>query len=248
MIPNPILKVLSTMAEHRVQCLLMGGQACVFYGAAEFSRDSDFAILAESENLERLGEAMDSLQAEVIAVPPFEIGHLRRGHAVHFRCHHPDCESLRVDVMAKMRGVDEFEALWQRRTTLLLPEGVECDLLSVSDLVTTKKTQRDKDWPMIRRLVEAHYEQFRGTSTPEQVRFWLGEMRSPELLVSLARKHPELAKELAHRRSLLSIAMMGDLRATEAALIVEEQQERETDRQYWAPLKKELGEMRRSRG
>ncbi len=24
----------------------MGGQACVFYGAAEFSRDSDFAILA----------------------------------------------------------------------------------------------------------------------------------------------------------------------------------------------------------
>ena len=71
MIPNPILKVLSTMAQHRVQCLLMGGQACVFYGAAEFSRDSDFAILAEAENLERLGEAMDSLQAEVIAVPPF---------------------------------------------------------------------------------------------------------------------------------------------------------------------------------
>jgi hypothetical protein len=32
------------MAAHQVQCLLMGGQACVFYGAAEFSRDSDFAI------------------------------------------------------------------------------------------------------------------------------------------------------------------------------------------------------------
>lgn len=44
MIPNPILKVLSSMAAHQVQCLLMGGQACVFYGAAEFSRDSDFAI------------------------------------------------------------------------------------------------------------------------------------------------------------------------------------------------------------
>ena len=101
---------------------------------------------------------------------------------------------------------------------------------------------------MIRRLVEAHYEQFRGESTPEQVRFWLGEMRSPELLVSLARKHPELANGLVPRRSLLSIAMTGDLRAMETALIVEEQQERETDRQYWEPLKKELGEMRRSRG
>jgi len=32
----------------------MGGQACVFYGAAEFSRDTDLAILAEASNLERL--------------------------------------------------------------------------------------------------------------------------------------------------------------------------------------------------
>ena len=32
----------------------MGGQACVFYGAAEFSRDTDLAILAEADNLDRL--------------------------------------------------------------------------------------------------------------------------------------------------------------------------------------------------
>ena len=37
MIPNPIRKVLSSMRAHRVRALLMGGQACVFYGAAEFS-------------------------------------------------------------------------------------------------------------------------------------------------------------------------------------------------------------------
>jgi hypothetical protein len=29
------------MAAHQVRALLMGGQACVFYGAAEFSRDTD---------------------------------------------------------------------------------------------------------------------------------------------------------------------------------------------------------------
>jgi len=38
LIRNPILKVLSSIQTHRVQALLMGGQACVFYGAAEFSR------------------------------------------------------------------------------------------------------------------------------------------------------------------------------------------------------------------
>jgi len=38
--PEPDTKVLSSMREHLVQCLLMGGQACVLYGAAEFSRDN----------------------------------------------------------------------------------------------------------------------------------------------------------------------------------------------------------------
>ena len=50
----------------------MGGQACVFYGAAEFSRDTDIAVLAVRENLDRLAAAVRDLQAEVIAVPPFE--------------------------------------------------------------------------------------------------------------------------------------------------------------------------------
>src|ERR1017187_9408601 len=38
LIPNPIRKVLFSMRAHRVRALLMGGQACVFYGAAEFIR------------------------------------------------------------------------------------------------------------------------------------------------------------------------------------------------------------------
>ncbi len=95
----------------------MGGQACVLYGAAEFSRDADFAVLASHENLERLRGAMDDLQAEVIAVPLFERQYLERGHAVHFRCTHPDVANFRVHVMARLRGVDPFDALWSRRTT-----------------------------------------------------------------------------------------------------------------------------------
>ncbi|HYW10457.1 MAG TPA: hypothetical protein VE871_00840 [Longimicrobium sp.] len=35
---SPIPKVLSTMRENGVEALLMGGQACILYGAAEFSR------------------------------------------------------------------------------------------------------------------------------------------------------------------------------------------------------------------
>jgi hypothetical protein len=153
LIRNPILKVLSSIQTHRVQALLMGGQACVFYGAAEFSRDTDLAIPANSENLARLQRALTDLQAEVIAVPPFEAKYLRKGHAVHFRCHHTEALEMRVDVMTKMRGVDPFSKLWIRRTTLEI-DGSSIDLMSLPDLVQAKKTQRDKDWPMLRRLIE----------------------------------------------------------------------------------------------
>jgi hypothetical protein len=44
----PLVGKRETLADlSRVRALFMGGQACVFYGAAEFSRDIDFAILAD---------------------------------------------------------------------------------------------------------------------------------------------------------------------------------------------------------
>jgi len=70
LIPSPILKALSTIRKHQVAHLLMGGQACVLYGAAEFSRDLDLALLPDPANLDRLETALRELDAEVIAVPP----------------------------------------------------------------------------------------------------------------------------------------------------------------------------------
>ena len=52
------------MHVYGVQCLLMGGQACVLYGAAEFSRDADFAVLTSPGNLDRLTNALHELRAE----------------------------------------------------------------------------------------------------------------------------------------------------------------------------------------
>ena len=112
MIPNPIRRVLSSIERRKVRALLMGGQACVLYGAAEFSRDTDLAILASPANFKRLSAALDDLRAHVIAVPPFESKYLRRGLAVHFRCQDPEAAGMRIHVMTKMRGVcPVFEAL-----------------------------------------------------------------------------------------------------------------------------------------
>ncbi len=96
----------------------MGGQACVFYGAAEFSRDADLVIVPDPENLDRLRAALGELGATRIFVPELTEEFLRRGHTIHFRCAAPEANRIRVDVMSILRGVDSFDQLWQRRTTI----------------------------------------------------------------------------------------------------------------------------------
>ncbi len=242
---NPIHKVLSTLATHRVRTLLIGGQACVLYGATEFSRDTDIALQATPENLASLTTALRSLNARRIAIPPFDSAYLQKGHAVHFRCYHPDAFRMRIDVLSVMRGMDPFDELWHRRTRYQLPDVMTVEMLSLPDLVRSKKTQRDKDWPMIRRLVEAEYAR---TETPEEVHlsFWFRESRTPRMLAELASRHSDLARQLTSMRPLLSLAIAGDESALEEELEGEQKREREADRQYWKPLIAELETLRQT--
>jgi len=230
-----------------VRALLMGGQACVLYGAAEFSRDTDLAILASPANLKRLQQALDDLGAHVIAVPPFEARYLRRGHAVHFRCGDPEAEGMRVDVMTRMRGVAPFPKLWARRASYEMADGTRLQVMSISDLVQAKKTQRDKDWPMIRRLVEADYFRDRERATAAQVRFWLRELRTPELLLEVARRWPKALSAQERHRPLLASARRGDEAGLADALVREEWAVRRTDALYWQPLKAEIQRLRHAR-
>lgn len=222
----------------------MGGQACVLYGAAEFSRDTDLALLASPDNLKQLTLAMEALQANVIAVPPFELRYLEHGHAVHFAYDDPDAGRMRVDVMARMRHVAPFAELWERRTTLTLEGAGDVDLLALPDLVTSKKTQRDKDWPMVRRLVEVNYLTFRSEATAARVDFWLLELRTPALLVEAAARYAERARALVDRRPLLADALEAAAEKVSSALAAEEAAERAADRAYWAPLLAELQALR----
>ena len=221
----------------------MGGQACVLYGGAEFSRDTDIAILASHENLQLLRGALRELFARRIALPPFDLQYLVRGHAIHFRCYHPDAMKMRIDVMSLMRGVDPFEQLWERRQRFVAAREEEYNVLSLPDLICAKKTQRDKDWPMIRRLIEADYVGHPNPAT-QKASFWLMESRTPGMLIDLASRFRGLATSLKNVRMALSFAESGDVAGIEDELDREERTERESDRKYWEPLRKELESLR----
>ena len=244
MSPSPIHRALSILRGHRIRALVMGGQACILYGAAEFSRDIDVAVLADESNLARLRTALDELDAEPVFVPPLGRDVLLRGHACHFRCRRPGTEGVRIDVMSVLHGCEPFEQLWSRRRTLLLPEVGTVHVLSLVDLVQAKKTQRDKDWPMVRRLVEADYYGRPSAPTRERIGFWLREMRTTDLLFELCRRYLQTARRLAKTRPALRRALRGDRAGVERALEVEQQRYRATDREYWAPLRADLARWR----
>lgn len=119
----------------------------------EFSRDSDFVILLDPENIDRLKKALNALHAEQVYIPPLEVDYLKKGHACHFRCKLEEVRGIRIDIMAKLRGCSPFNDLWKRRKTIYV-DGIKVDLIGLEDLVQCKKTQRDKDWFMLQRLIE----------------------------------------------------------------------------------------------
>jgi hypothetical protein len=224
----------------------MGGQACVFYGAAQVSKDVDFVLLAQEENFSRLRAALEQLNAKRIAVPRFDPALLARGHAVHFRCAAPGVEDLRIDIMASLRDLPPFSILWERRTVIAGDGGEEFHLLSIPDLVNAKKTQRMKDWPIIELLVAIHYRENGAVPRPEWVEFWLQQARSPELLAELAQRYPNEARAQFSHRPLLRLAFAGQSEALREALDAEARAEQAKDRAYWAPLKAELEAFRRA--
>lgn len=224
---------------------MMGGQACVLYGAAEFSRDLDLAVQVDEANLANLHKALAELEASVIAVPPFDRQFLERGHAVHFRSQLPEMHRLRIDIMTRMRGVDPFPVLWERRT--VVPVGdLEIDLLAIGDLIAAKRTQREKDWPMTNRLVEAHYLANVEVPTNESICFWLTESFDLSFLEQLVARFPEQSSSLKEKRPVLRALVENQLENARSLL----QKERRTieieDETYWAPLIKELHLLRSS--
>ena len=100
--------------------------------------------------------------------------------------------------------------------------------------------QRDKDWPMIRRLMDSHYDEYRTQPTDDRVRFWLRESRTPDVLIAVAAEYHDLCREVMKIRPLL----VETLRACRTTLCQEpakeEAAEKSADEHYWRPLMREL--------
>jgi primosomal protein N'' len=154
-------------------------------------------------------------------------------------CYDEPVKGLRVDVIAKLRNCPSFEELWERKMTFKLPGNKIIEIIGLEDLVQSKKTQRDKDWFMLDRLI-ANDILITKSPTAQKVRWWLSQCRDAGQLIGLATRYKKLAVEVAVERPLVKAALRKDNRMLQQLIQKEETIEREKDKKYWQPLRKEL--------
>ena len=169
MTPSPIGKVLSILRSQRVQALLMGGQACILYGAAEFSRDIDVIVLASELNL-----VSDSVRhfpnyaLSKSSFHPWQPGFAPRPCLSFFAPKSKKPKACASTSAAVMHGCDPFDRLWARRRRLSLPGigliNVPCRFLTS---FRQKKRSVTKIGPWSGGSVEVDYH--KATSTPSPI-------------------------------------------------------------------------------
>lgn len=238
---TPLQNVLSVLRAHEVPHLLMGGQACILYGAGEFSRDLDLVIATDRDSFARLQTALTALHVTTLYVPPLDLAFLDRGHVVHLACQREG--GFRLDICTRPPRIKDAIGLWNRAQRLSVPDG-EVRVLALPDLIATKKTKRDKDWPIIGRLIEVDMMVGAAEPTADRLALWLRECRDATTLAGLAAREPELAATLALERPVLAAALNEEINSIELALAQEQIEGKREDEAYWSPLLEELEQMR----
>ncbi len=148
-----------SLNQHRVEYLLISGQATVLYGAATFSEDIDLWIHPTEDNCPRFLAALRDCGVRYYKLtPPLTVEHLARGHGFHFVLPGRGEPDAFLDVMGAPPRVGSFAAaLAQARS--MDSEWGRLPTIGLRSLVELKKTQRLEDYSVISKLAVAWFDQ-----------------------------------------------------------------------------------------
>ncbi len=112
-----IANFFQSLERHRVEYLLISGQATVLYGAATFSEDIDLWINPTGKNRDSFLLALRDCQARYYKLtPPLTLELLERGHGFHFFLPGDGAdESFLEGTWAGRHVPARLPKLWQRR-------------------------------------------------------------------------------------------------------------------------------------
>lgn len=129
MLPDWI-ELCELFVAHKVEFLVVGGQAVVAHGYPRMTKDLDLWVHATPENGQRVLAALTAFGAS----PGIEPAAFQRSETMIVIGREP----FRVDILTDIPGV-KFSDAWDRRVSVTL-EGTEVPLISKADLILNKKT------------------------------------------------------------------------------------------------------------
>ncbi len=236
-------RFLRSLEKEGVRYLLISGQACVLYGASQFTEDVDLWIRPSSGDLRGLLKALAFAGARVhkLTVRP-TLRRMRQGHGFHFLIP-PD---IYLDVMGRPPRVGRFSAAWSRRRRMKTDWGT-LPVAAPEDLVLLKRTNRPSDYEAITNLVRVRYEEAKGNLT---VTGWcLENTFDVDDLLAFAEQASGRMKKWPLRKALRALlpvipgqhSLSSSRRSKVARLLaIEAAEVQEQEREYWLPLLRDL--------
>ena len=144
-LPTKIIETLRLLGEYRVGCVIVGGVAAAIHGSLTLTSDLDVCYRRSPENLKRLAEALQSVNARLRNAPegiPFilDAETLRRGLNFTFTTDIGD-----LDLLGEVRGVGFYDEVFAGSVIAEL-FGYRFAVIDISKLIVAKRAAgRPKD-------------------------------------------------------------------------------------------------------
>ncbi len=192
----------------RTRAVLAGGPAVVLHRLAIMSKDGDWVLREEPEATEHVLLVLQGYKARYRFGAPLDMRWLAGGWSSHLEFQWRGMR-VRTDFVTRPPRLNEesLQRIW------LHAEGQETPFLGAIELADMKKTNREKDYPVIGEFAR------KMTDADSQILY----SRSARDLIELAKQHPDRIQCLSAKRPALTAVGQGR-EALEAALDVERRQ------------------------
>jgi len=127
-LPDDFKEFILCLNSNNVRYLLVGGWAVGMYGNPRATKDIDFLVAIDSDNLANLQKALLTFGA-----PPVDIERFKeKGNVIRM-----GSSPIMIDIINDADGIDMDECYTRRK--IMNIEDVDISIISVSDLIKNKK-------------------------------------------------------------------------------------------------------------
>jgi len=148
-LPEDFKEFIQCLNSNNVKYLLIGGWAVGLHGHPRSTKDIDFLISIDNNNLENLEKALNSFGA-----PPIDVDYLReKGNVIRF-----GVSPIQIDIINDADGIDIEDCYLKRE--IIKVENIEIPIISKSDLIINKRASgRQADLADVEKLLYNKNEQ-----------------------------------------------------------------------------------------